>query len=198
MIVMHHDDPEALGFARHPEIARIARQGPVTPDHVIRTKRLPLIGRDIQAFVREYEAEFKALGPEFGDNLIMVDPAPRVILDPELGMLTLGQTVKDALTAEDVYRHTMKMILQSEALGAYETLPAREIFEIEYWDLEQAKFRRLGKPPAYAGDIAIVTGAASGPGKACAAALLKRGMAVVGLDRDPGVKAVSSRAGIWA
>ncbi|MCC7208887.1 MAG: SDR family NAD(P)-dependent oxidoreductase [Anaerolineae bacterium] len=193
MILMHHNDPEALGFARHPELERIARQGPVTPDHVIRTKRVPLIGRDVQGYKREYEDYFRALAPEFGDDLIMVDPAPRVILDPELGMLTLGQTVRDALTAEDVYRHTIKMILQSEALSRYETLPAREIFEIEYWDLEQAKLRRAGTPPVYAGDIAIVTGAAAGVGKAAAAALLKRGMAVVGLDTDPAVKTAFPR-----
>ena len=81
----------------------------------------------------------------------------------------------------------MDVIARAEALGGYRALSEEELFEFEYWDLEQAKLRRAGKPPVFAGEIALVTGAASGIGKACVEALLKRGAAVVGLDIDPSV-----------
>ena len=79
----------------------------------------------------------------------------------------------------------MDVIERATLLGGYQALPARDIFDVEYWDLEQAKLRKAGKPPLFAGEVALVTGAASGIGKACVDALLARGAAVVGLDIDP-------------
>ncbi|MCC7450525.1 MAG: bifunctional aldolase/short-chain dehydrogenase [Anaerolineae bacterium] len=185
VIVATHRDPQSLSFARRDDVSVIAQQGPATPDHVIRTKRLPLVGRDVQAYRAAYEQYFSA---HKGDQaLTMLDPAPRVILDPELGLLTIGRTAKDAAIAEDIYRHTMDIIRRSTALGSYTALLAQDIFDVEYWDLEQAKLRKQGKPPMFTGEIALVTGAASGIGKACAEAMLARGAAVVGLDIAPGI-----------
>jgi NAD(P)-dependent dehydrogenase (short-subunit alcohol dehydrogenase family) len=116
-----------------------------------------------------------------------------VILDPDLGMATIGRTAKDAAIVEDIYRHTMEIVLRSTTLGGYAALPPEQIFQVEYWDLEQAKLRRAGKPPVYAGEVALVTGAASGIGRACVQALLARGAAVVGLDLDPGVETLHRR-----
>jgi NAD(P)-dependent dehydrogenase (short-subunit alcohol dehydrogenase family) len=79
------------------------------------------------------------------------------------------------------------VILRAEALGGWRALDDQHIFDCEYWDLEQAKLRKSGAPPVYAGEVALVTGAASGIGKACVEAFLKRGAAVVGLDRNPSV-----------
>src|SRR5258708_11693099 len=117
----------------------------------------------------------------------MIDPAPRVILDPQLGVLTLGRTALDATIAFDVYVHTIEIVLRATALGGYRALPAADIFAVEYWDLEQAKLRRAGNPPAFAGEVALVTGAASGIGKAVVESFLKRSAAVVGLAIKPGV-----------
>jgi NAD(P)-dependent dehydrogenase (short-subunit alcohol dehydrogenase family) len=78
----------------------------------------------------------------------------------------------------------MDVIERATLLGGYQALPAQDIFDVEYWDLEQAKLRKAGKPPLFAGEIALVTGAASGIGKACVDALLARGAAVIGLDID--------------
>ena len=191
MIVATHRDAQSLRFARREDIARIAGQGPATPDHVIRTKRLPLIGRDVRGYAEEYRRAFAEHAPEIerdGQSLTMLDPAPRVILDPSLGMSTAGHSARDAAIAEDIYRHTMDIILRAEALEAYQALPARDIFEVEYWDLEQAKLRRQGKPPVFAGEVALVTGAASGIGKACGEALLRRGAALVALDLTPSIE----------
>ena len=179
LIMNVNDDTEALAFARRSDLEHITQQGPATPDHVIRTKRVPLVGRDVDAYAREYRGYFA----EYGDpTLTMLDPAPRVILDRELGLATLGRSAKDARIAEDIYRHTMRILLWANAVGGWHALPARDIFEVEYWSLEQAKLRKSGAPPAFAGEIALVTGAASGIGKACVASLLARGAAVIGLD----------------
>ncbi len=118
----------------------------------------------------------------------MLDPAPRVVLDPELGMLTVGVQPKDARIANDIYRHTIDVITTcQDRLGGWHPLPDRDLFDVEYWELEQAKLRLGGAPPPLAGRIAVVTGAASGIGRACAAALLGRGAAVVGIDRAESV-----------
>jgi NAD(P)-dependent dehydrogenase (short-subunit alcohol dehydrogenase family) len=85
------------------------------------------------------------------------------------------------------------VILRAEALGGWRAPTPNHIFDIEYWDLEQAKLKRAGNPPAFAGEVALVTGAASGIGKACAEAFLKRGAAVIGLDRNPAIESLFRR-----
>jgi rhamnose utilization protein RhaD (predicted bifunctional aldolase and dehydrogenase)/NAD(P)-dependent dehydrogenase (short-subunit alcohol dehydrogenase family) len=190
MILITHDDSEALAFARRSDIGAISQQGPATPDHVIRTKRVPLVGRDVGRYVTAYCQYFE----QYCDSaLTMLDPAPRVILDRTLGLCAVGRTAKDASIVEEIYRHTMGIIARATALGGWQALPARDIFEVEYWDLEQAKLRRSGVPPVFAGEVAFVTGAASGIGKACVTALLARGAAVVGLDLNSAVSQLHSR-----
>lgn len=179
MILTVHRDEEALSFARRPDIGLISQQGPVTPDHVIRTKRVPLLGRDVAAYASTYREYFARHGSA---SLSMLDPAPRVILDAELGLCCVGRSAADANIVNDIYRHTMRVIASAVALGGWQALPAADIFEVEYWDLEQAKLKRAGSPPPLAGEVALVTGAASGIGKACVESLLRRGAAVVGLD----------------
>ncbi len=188
MILAAHGDPQALTFARRSDVAEIALKGPATPDHVIRTKRVPMLGRDVDAYRAEYERYFAEHAHGSDVPLTMLDPAPRVILDPEFGMCAIGQTVKDAAIAEEIYWHTMEIILRAEAMGGYRALPARDIFAVEYWDLEQAKLRRAGKPPVFAGEVALVTGAASGIGRACVESLLARGAAVLALDINPAIE----------
>ncbi|MHB8628453.1 MAG: bifunctional aldolase/short-chain dehydrogenase [Aggregatilineales bacterium] len=182
MIMHTASDDQAFGFARHPDVATISQQGPATPDHVIRTKRIPLIGRDVQGYRRDYETYFAERSGRTAPSLTMLDAAPRVILDPPIGMITLGPRVTDALIARDIYRSTIDIIMRAYALGGWTALPTADLFDVEYWDLEQAKLRRAGKPLPFTGEIALVTGAASGIGKACAESLIVRGAAVIGLD----------------
>jgi NAD(P)-dependent dehydrogenase (short-subunit alcohol dehydrogenase family) len=85
------------------------------------------------------------------------------------------------------------VILRAEALGGWQALEAKHIFDIEYWDLEQAKLKKAGSAPAFTGEVALVTGAASGIGKACVEAFLRRGAAVVGLDRNPAIEGLYKR-----
>ncbi|GHF53821.1 rhamnose utilization protein RhaD (predicted bifunctional aldolase and dehydrogenase)/NAD(P)-dependent dehydrogenase (short-subunit alcohol dehydrogenase family) [Deinococcus metalli] len=195
MLLMTHQDDDVLAYAQRPDLPAVAAQGPATPDHVIRTRRLPLIGRDVAAYVQASEAEFTAHAPRSATPLTMLDPAPRVVLDPQLGLGTVGVSAAAAQAVEDIARHTLAMAQRAEALGGWRPRPAADIFDVEYWDLEQAKLR-AGPPPAeFSGEVAVVTGAASGIGRACVDALLRRGAAVIGLDLQPAVEGVSSAAG---
>jgi rhamnose utilization protein RhaD (predicted bifunctional aldolase and dehydrogenase)/NAD(P)-dependent dehydrogenase (short-subunit alcohol dehydrogenase family) len=219
VILAAHTDAQSLAFARRDDLGTISQQGPATPDHIIRTKRLPQIGRDVAAYAETYQQYFLTHtnhddrqgdagtrrqgdketettqratdnGQRTTDNrqsLQMLDPAPRIILDPRLGMCTVGRTARDAAIAEEIYRHTIDIILRATAIGSYQALPAKELFDVEYWDLEQAKLKKGGKPPLFAGEVALVTGAASGIGRACVESLLARGAAVAALDINPAI-----------
>jgi NAD(P)-dependent dehydrogenase (short-subunit alcohol dehydrogenase family) len=110
-----------------------------------------------------------------------------------LGLAAAGRTAKDAAIVAEIYDHTIDVILRSESLGGFEALPSQDIFDVEYWNLEQAKLKKDGKPPPFAGEVALVTGAASGIGKATAAAFLARGAAVVGLDLDAKIESLHAR-----
>ena len=188
-----HDDDRSLAFARRGDVATLSQQGPATPDHVIRTKRVPLLGRDVDGYVAAYRRYFDEHAPRAREPKTMLDPAPRVVLDAALGVCAVGRSAKDAGIVFDVYGHTMDIVERAALLGGWRALPAKELFDVEYWDLEQAKLRAAGTPPPLAGEVALVTGAASGIGKAVVDSLLARGAAVVGLDLNPAIEQLHAR-----
>ena len=179
----------SLAFSNLPGLEDFASRGPITPDHVIRTKRIPVILKenplsDIDRFAKDYRAFFNA----FNDGTLQaLDPAPRWAVWPEHGRLTFGRTPKEIQIICDISLHTMKAIRQAEILGGWQPLPKRELFEMEYWVLEQAKLKKGGTPPPMQGKIGVVTGAASGIGQACVEQLLVEGATVAALDINPSV-----------
>ena len=186
--MMRHTNSAVARFVKRPDLVSLAARGPLTPDHVIRTKHLAMVGRDVDEYAAAYQKYFAENESRGRVPLQMLDPAPRVVLDTELGMLTFGRSARDAEIAGDIYQRTIAVLERSEDfLGGYRALEARDLFDAEYWDLEQAKVRQAGKPPEFTGMVALVTGAASGIGRACTAELLARGAAVAGLDRSPEV-----------
>jgi rhamnose utilization protein RhaD (predicted bifunctional aldolase and dehydrogenase)/NAD(P)-dependent dehydrogenase (short-subunit alcohol dehydrogenase family) len=193
MILRVNESPKFLSFAQHPQLDRLSQRGPATPDHVIRTKPLPMLGFDVQAYARGYREYFERHATLAKEKKTMLDLAPRMVLDPTLGFAAAGRTARDAGIIEELYDHTIDVILRAEALGGWQAVGERDIFDIEYWDLEQAKLRKAGAPPPFAGEVVLVTGAASGIGKACVDAFLRRGASVVGLDRNAGIESMWTR-----
>ncbi len=193
LILTRRADARSLAFCRRPDVAAVSQQGPATPDHSIRTKCLPMVGRDVIAYAEAYRRYFAAQEPLAKERKTMLDPAPRLVLDAQFGLCGAGRTAKDAAIVAEIYAHTMDIIERATALGGYRALPAKDLFDVEYWDLEQAKLRKAGKPPLFAGEVALVTGAGSGIGKACVEALLARGAAVAGLDVKPEIAALLDR-----
>lgn len=181
------DSPQVLAFLAHPELDRIAHVGAATPDHLLYTKRFPLVIREeddlatrLGAHVSAYEAWYRAHPSEFA----MLDPLPRIVLMPGVGMWTAGKDARAARIVRDIYRHTMSIIRDAEAAGGYETLNDHDAFHAEYWPLELYKLTLLPKEKELAGKVAIVTGAASGIGRAVAERFAEEGAHVVVTDVD--------------
>ena len=193
MVLKANDSPKFLAFAQRPDVEKLALQGPATPDHVIRTKPFPMIGRDVPAYATKYRDYFERLSAKAKEKKAMLDSAPRMVLDPGLGFIAAGRTAKDAAIVEELYDHTIDVILRAEALGGWRALDQQHTFDIEYWDLEQAKLRKAGAAPAFSGEVVVVTGAASGIGKACVESYLRRGAAVAGLDRNAAIESMWKR-----
>jgi NAD(P)-dependent dehydrogenase (short-subunit alcohol dehydrogenase family) len=179
-----------LGFAQHPQVEKLSQSGPATPDHLLYTKPVPMLGRDVAAFAAKYGAYFKRHAKE---GHVMLDAAPRVALDPQLGLVAAGRSAREAAIVEEIYDHTVDVILRAEALGGWRAVGEDHLFDIEYWELEQAKLHQAGAMPVFAGEVVLVTGAASGIGRACVEAFLRRGAAVAGLDRNPAVESLWKR-----
>jgi len=175
-------------FSNRKDVEVIATRGPLTPDHVIRTKRIPMIGRDVEKYVKEYTSYFNTHKANAKEKKTMLDPAPRVILDREFGLCAVGKNMSEIGIISDIYEHTIEGILKSEKLGGFQALPASDIFNLEYWDLEQAKLRKNANSLEFQGEVVLITGTASGIGKSCVESFLNRGAAVVGIDIDSSIE----------
>ncbi|MBK9973614.1 MAG: bifunctional aldolase/short-chain dehydrogenase [Planctomycetes bacterium] len=180
-----------LDFVNSAEFADIAFTGPLTPDHVIRTKALPLIvaepdfesldeqlGTLITDYRRAYNAYYDRVSEQRGVQRTRLDDFPRVVLIPGVGILAWGATKKDARIAADLTEHTLAVKAQVFATGEYEALPEADLFDVEYWPLEQAKLGK-SKPKPLQSQIAIVTGGAGAIGSAIAAGLIAQGCHVM-------------------
>ncbi len=194
------DDDDILALLGRDDAHEQTQIGTATPDHVIRTKGKPLwlgdVGagtdEEIQKKVRHaldeyrtaYRAYFDAGSQARKRELTALDPLPRLAVLPGVGALALGNTAKDVRVAGDIYAHTARVILDALGVGAYRPVSELDLFDMEYWSLEQAKLGKKKAGGPLNQQIALVTGAASGIGRATAAHFLELGAHVVLCDKN--------------
>ncbi len=188
-----------LEFASSEECATWSQIGTATPDHVIRTKQKPLllnlqnlddeeklrqeISQAIDQYINDYHKYFQSNKKNKGADKIELDPLPRVILVAGAGLITIGKTVKETLVSADIYEHTIDIIRDAFRVGGYFPVNDADMFDMEYWSLEQAK---LGKraPLPFEGQVAYISGAASGIGLATARLFAQKGASLFLVDLD--------------
>ena len=188
-----------LGFLERKDAYELVQRGCATPDHVIRTKPMALlvpsaehedtgalaarIEREISEYARHYDRYFEEMCAKKNVTRTKLDPWPRIILVPRVGILAVGKTKKEAEIAADIYEHTIQVITDAEVVGRYSPVSLGDLFDVEYWSLEQAKIKKEPELPL-AKQVALVTGAASGIGRATTALFVELGAHVVACDRN--------------
>jgi rhamnulose-1-phosphate aldolase/alcohol dehydrogenase len=204
------DSELVLDFLGREAAGRLAPLGTSCPDHFIRTKVRPLL-LDLPATapVDELVARLHELHAAYRDDYAayyrrhagpdsppMRGADPVIVLVPGVGMFSFGTDARAARIAGEFYVNAINVMRGAEALSSYRPIAESEKFRIEYWELEEAKLRRLPPPKPLAGRVAFVTGAASGIGRAIAARLAAEGAAVVLADRHaPGAEAAAEQLG---
>lgn len=198
-ILCFRASPQILSYVNGSEVQRYSQVGVATPDHTIRTKDWPLLLPAPEAgrlhewaahaqeatgrFVEHYHSYFRRNNERANPKKTELDPLPRVVLVPGLGLFGLGASAKDAAIAADIAEATVAVITDAEAIGRYQSISEADQFEIEYWSLEQAKLGK-GSEKALARQVAVITGGGSGIGAATAKAMAREGAEVAVLDRD--------------
>lgn len=192
--------PEALAFCASEQARTLARTGPLTPDHVIRTKAEPLyvetpewesdeelrtqLADAVAAYRGDYDAWFHQTAQARRVSRTKLDSAPRVVLLPGAGAFAFGFTAKDAAIARDITRHTLRTKARAQAFGRYEALPGEDLFDMEYWSLEQAKLGK-SRPRPLEGQVVLVTGGAGAIGVGIAHVCAGAGALMAIADVDP-------------
>ncbi|MSO54394.1 MAG: bifunctional aldolase/short-chain dehydrogenase [Rhodospirillales bacterium] len=210
-VLEHRGGPTVFNFVNGAEVGRYSQAGTVTPDHVIRIKPKPLVlpapeAGNLDAFraaaraalagyQAEYQAYFTRNNARQPKPKTELDPLPRLILVQGVGLFGLGASAKDARVAADIAETNVEVIAAAETIGRFESIPEADIFDMEYWSLEQAKLGK-GSEKRLARHVVAITGGASGIGRATALAFGRDGAEVAVLDRDEaGAAAVAKMVG---
>lgn len=198
-----------MNFVNGAEVARYGQAGVVTPDHNIRIKNWPLAvaapdAGDLAGFDKQVRGAVAAFGERYRDYFTrnnarvggiktMLDPMPRVVLVPGVGLFGLGRGKKDAKIAADLAEAAIATVTDAEAVGRFEPLPEADLFDVEYWSLEQAKLGSAREAPL-AGQVTVITGAAGAIGFATAKAFAAAGAEVALLDLDGAAAQAKAKA----
>ncbi len=185
-------------FVNGQDLARYSQRGTATPDHVIRTKRLPLLlpppaaddidgfaaqaRAAVDAYVSAYRDYFSRNNERVGRIKKPLDPMPRVLLVPGLGLFGAGASKQEARIAADLAETNVEVITAAESMDTFDSLPEADAFDMEYWSLEQAKLGKTTEKPL-ARHVVVITGGGSGIGAATALAFHAEGAEVAVLDQ---------------
>jgi len=136
--------PLASYYASHENLKEFASRGVLTPEHILRTKRVPLVMEDtnLERGVSEYIENYKKYFEEFSTNEIMLNPAPNYMIIKNLAIISFGKSREEAAIINDIVMHTMQAVLHADKLGGYQSISLKDSFEMEYWELEQNKLKK--------------------------------------------------------
>ncbi len=193
------DTPTTRAISDDERLCDWAGRGVSTPDHVIRTKQAPLVtafpssseigdwGQGVEnalaSFIADYEAYFERNNVRLGGTKIALDPLPRVVAVPGLGLVGIGKSAADAAVAADIAEVWAETLLDAEAIGRFEPVGEADTFDMEYWSLEQAKLGKAAEK-RLARHVVLITGAGGAIGAAIAKAFADEGAEIVALDLD--------------
>jgi rhamnulose-1-phosphate aldolase/alcohol dehydrogenase len=193
------DDDATLRFVNSVDAPRLAELGTSCPDHFLRTKIKPLyidwnphgetiddLKRKLAAGLEQYRADYARYYETFRrpDSPPMRDPNPTVILIPGLGMIAWGKDKSESRVTAEFYTAAIEVMRGAEAIDEYTALPLQEAFDIEYWQLEEAKLRRMPPEKELARQVIAVVGSGSGIGREVALRLANEGAHIVCVDKD--------------
>ncbi|HYF69288.1 MAG TPA: bifunctional aldolase/short-chain dehydrogenase [Ohtaekwangia sp.] len=201
MIGHFTDDERVLEFINSNDLERLAPMGTSCPDHFLRTKISPLVlslkpdeelhdGLLVKQKLEPAFKDYRAMYHDYyksckhPDSPAIRDANPVVILYPGIGMFTFAKDKQTARVAAEFYINAINVMKGAEAISAYTSLPRQEAFNIEYWLLEEAKLKRMPKPKALSGRIALITGSAGGIGKSVAKKMAEEGACIIICDND--------------
>jgi rhamnulose-1-phosphate aldolase/alcohol dehydrogenase len=181
------ESDEVLDFLAGEKMPALAALGTSCPDHFLRTKIRPMVfepGGDLDAALDQFRKDYAAYYDrcKHADSPAMRNPNPSVVLIPSVGMVSMGKNPTEARVTGEFYRNAIRVMRGAEAVSKYTALPEQEAFDIEYWLLEEAKLQRQPTEKEMSRQVALVTGAAQGIGKATAIKLASLGCCVVMLD----------------
>jgi len=189
LIAQIDDSDVVLEFLNRAKMKHLVELGTSCPDHFLRTKIKPLvyrIGEDLDAALAQFRADYAAYYDrcKHADSPAMRNPNPSIVLIPDMGMVSFGKNAQEAKVTGQFFRNAMAVMEGAETLSKYIALPEQEAFNIEYWLLEEAKLKRMPPEKELSRRVAVITGAASGIGKATAIQMATMGACVVLVDMN--------------
>ncbi len=142
---MHiNQTPLALTYASSENLRATVTRGVLTPEHIIRTKRVPLVIEDdeVEEALKHFRVAYEAYFNAYKTDEIMLDPKPKYAVIKDYGVVSFGKTQQEADVINDIVSHTMLAVLRADKLGGYRSISIPDSFAMEYWELEQAKLKK--------------------------------------------------------
>ncbi len=192
-VLQVNDSPEVLEFVNGRDAAHVSQIGPATPDHMLRTKRIPLyvhvpeggaaaltesvLTRQLERYAAAHKRYFEKYRRSLPQNetVRMLDPYPKVILVPGIGMISTGSDLKSARIVSEIYEHSISVMESATVIDRYDSLSEKLAFEMDYWPMELYKLSLAPPEAQLSRQIGLVTGAARGIGRAIAEKLAREG-----------------------